>query len=131
MKTEKFSSAFWCIYTPEAKVMLLGNVFSLGKKERANFHFGISHAFEIGKSSNSDLILMAGAKAPISQVTSLIVELLNTAELIEEDFSGIFNIGFRFQRSRFSVDLAGIRPLDATGGDFLFLPFLKVTIMLN
>jgi hypothetical protein len=130
LQTERFSSAFWGSYTPEAKFALIGNVFSFGKKDRGNFHFSFTNAFEFGKSTHHDLIFMAGAKFPFTTVTSFLVEIYNSEALLDEDFNGLLNIGLRFHSNRFAIDVAGIRPLENTG-EFLFFPFLKVVIMLD
>lgn len=129
LKSDAINSAIWLTYTPKAKLMVIGNVLSIGREKGTNAHIGISNAFEFN-SSNSEIIFMGGAKHPVSRVTSFMVEIFNTESLVKNDFNGLLNIGLRFQSNRFAIDIAGMRPLENTG-ELLFIPFLKVVIMLN
>ena len=126
-KTKNFESAAWLSYTPDIKGISVGNVLSIAGKEKVSMHLGIS-AISGFDTNKWEYLYMVGGKLDVSEVTSIIVEYENSGTLIEEDFSGLMLIGFRFQGKRMAWDIAGFRPLSEDTGSLLFLPLLKATV---
>ena len=133
MKKSKFSSALWVNYLPKGNAGFAGNIFSFGNRFRTNFHLGAGFGFEFnnGDENASDLIYLMGAKFPFSNVTSFMVEYFNFSSIVDDDFDGVLNIGFRFKGSKLAFDISGLRPLVSDSGNFLFFPFLKMVVMIN
>ena len=126
-KKKNFESAAWLSYTPEIEGISIGNVVSIAGKEGVSLHLGIA-AISGFDTNKWEYLYMAGGKLEKSEVTSIMVEYENSGSLIEDDFSGLMLIGFRFQGKRIAWDIAGFRPISEDTGPLLFLPLLKATV---
>jgi hypothetical protein len=124
LKTDFVQAALWGSYTLKNGLYTIGSVFSLGDKDRANFHAGFGYA---GESNNNIFLILLGARFNLSPKISTILEYTNAKELLDQDFNGLFTFGIRFRGESSSWELAAIRPLASTGGEFLFLPLLKAS----
>jgi hypothetical protein len=122
-RSEYFQGALWGTYTLKNSLYTVGNVFSIGSMNKANFHVGFGYA---GEESGNIFLYLIGGKVQLSNRISGLVEYTNAKELLEQDFNGLISIGIRFRGESSAWELAGIRPLESTG-EFLFFPLLKAT----
>lgn len=127
--TPKVASAFWATYTPKIGGIMIGNVLSLGKRS-TSFHIGLSGVTETEEDSDWEFIYMLGLHSMVSDRISILAEYTNFSSFVEEDFNGLISLGVRFRAKKMAWELAGIRPLEATG-DLLFLPLLKATVLFD
>ena len=126
IKKENFESAAWFAYTPEIEGISIGNVVSISK-ENSSLHLGIS-TITASDAKEWEYLFMGGGKMDISERTAFIVEYGTSNSLIEDEFSGMMLLGFRFKGNRVAWDIAGVRPLSEDTGNLLFLPFIKATV---
>jgi hypothetical protein len=126
LRKEKIQAAVWGSFTPESSATIFGNVFSYDTGSRS-IHLGIGGYKNANDGSELELLYMAGINATLSRRVNLMLEYTNASSALENDFSGLMSIGLRFKGENISWDLGGIRPLDSTGGLFMF-PLFKATI---
>lgn len=124
-RTKEFQSAVWGSLTFKNQLYSIGNVFSYSKP-KTSFHIAFAFMGDLAEGGNSFLI-MGGINQKLSGKLSGIIEYTNAKELMEHKFNGIISIGIRFRGENTAWELAGIRPLEETSGNFLFFPFLKAT----
>lgn len=121
--SEKFSGAFWGSFTPKGSGLTLGGVASIGKRAQS-VHLAIGGLKDVDSGSEFELLYMAGLRMDISRKFTFLTEYTNLESGFENNFGGLFSIGFRFRGEYISWDIAGIRPLEDTG-DLLFIPLVK------
>jgi hypothetical protein len=134
LNNEAFKAALWATYTPKISVLTFGTVFSIGSTPEG-LHLGFSVANSLEREdSNADeweWIYMVGYRLDASKRISVIVEYTNTSSAIEGEFNGLLSLGVRFRGESIAWELAGLRPLENTGDDLLFLPLLKATFFID
>lgn len=123
---EKFAGALFGSYTFKEGFATFGNVFSIGNRN-ANVHFGIGGIIP-KTGAEPEALYMIGAKAHTSKNFALLGEYTNMQEGFDNDFGGLFSIGARFVGETLAWDFGGIRPLNEDTGDFIFFPYVKVTV---
>jgi len=123
-------AAVWVTFTPKVSGLTIGSVFSFGKPSNG-FHLGLGTASSFEeRTAEWPLVIMAGYRVDISGTLSLLAEYTNAKAAIDEGFNGLLSIGLRFRGETISWELGGLRPLETTG-DFLFLPLLKATLLID
>lgn len=88
--------------------------------------FGVHAALGYWKGTESEegaFTLGAGAEVRLTANAKFIAEYYGPTE---EPEVGFMTLGFRLHGDKLSADIAGVRPLEAEGGDFLFFPLLVV-----
>ena len=72
--------------------------------------------------SSSHGLIMVGGDYQVSARVKLVAEFGNSTSALfeEDDFNGLMNVGFRFFGDSMSFTLTGFRPLEESGGLFLF-----------
>jgi hypothetical protein len=122
-KSQHFQGALWGSFTIKNSFYTIGNVFSVGLKDKTSFHAGFGYA---GESDNNLFLILVGTRISFSEKVSGLVEYTNAKELVDQDFNGLITFGIRFRTASTSWELAGIRPLESTG-ELLFIPLLKAS----
>ncbi len=126
LQTAVISSAVWYTHNFESGVGFVGNAITLGNY-RTNFTVNIGAVTDY---KNYEILLSAGGILGVTKHFKLLFEYMNSKTLIEDaDFNGLIGLGVRFQGSRLSFDVAGIRPFQEETGDFLAFPYVKVTYL--
>ena len=126
------ASSFWGSVMPKSKVVLAGNVVSIGEPRQA-LHLGMGVVDSWEEEDDSAVWLyLAGYNFPIGRRTDMIVEYSNfSLDFLDDDdldFNGLITLGFRFRSQSISWMFGGFRPLEDTGDEFLFFPYLKATL---
>lgn len=135
LKQGKLQSAAWTSYTPDAKILTLGNVFSYGNP-KGSIHCAGALVYTLKESHGSALAALGGIKN-FSTRTAGIAELIffaendidNASEVVNTNYVNTLVLGIRFKGNRMSWDLGAIRPLNEDMGDLIALPYLKATFM--
>ncbi len=126
-----FASAAWATYIFEAQTIILGNAFSLGTME-SNFTVNVAWLKQFGKDGEGLLFSIGGALG-ISTSAKLLGEVIFSSESFQgSKFESALLLGIRFYGERFSLDLAGIRPVGTTSNgsdaeDLIAVPYLKAS----
>ncbi len=121
-----FSSAIWYSHNFKNGIGTVGNAFTFGNY-RTNVTINIG-AFT--NYSDYEILITAGGILGLTRHVKLLAEYMNTKSLLEEeDFSGLIGFGLRFQGTRVSFDVAGVRPFREDIGNLIALPYLKATIL--
>lgn len=135
LKKGKLQSAAWTSYTPDVKILTLGNVCSYGNP-RGSIHCAGAFVSTFKEKQGSALAALGGIKN-FSTRTAGIAELIfiaqndinNASEMVNTNYINTLVLGIRFKGNRMSWDLGAIRPLNEDMGDLIALPYLKATFM--
>jgi hypothetical protein len=132
LKSEKFQSAVWGTYTPDAGGLSIGNVVSFGQGG-SSFHLGLSGWTGVDDESDHwELLYMIGGRIDISRKTCLLLEYTNANSAAKNGFEGIISLGFRFIGESVAWEIGGFRPLQGTGdADIFLIPLLKATVLFD
>jgi len=131
---EKFKGAIWAAYIIHPNALILGNVFSIGKKA-SSFHIGLGTFSALNPDGSSALMGMLGYRIDVSKKHSLFAELIHTSSALdlseEEDLTGYMCFGLRFRGDTISWEIGGFRPYASDTSELLFFPIIKATVMLK
>lgn len=112
-------------YTPDSRILMVGNVVSLGQPS-ASLHFGLAYGWAEEEHADSPIFYL-GARKDLSPKVALLAEYGNSFTALNDELKGIASLCFRFVGDTISWDLGGIRPVGVDMGDLLFFPVLKAT----
>ncbi len=124
--TPVVSSAVWYSHNFESGVGVVGNAVTFGNyRSNVTINVGAITDYE-----NYEILFSAGGVLGVSKSFKLLFEYMNTKSLLEDaDFNGLIGLGFRFQGTQLSFDIAGIRPFLEETGSFIAFPYVKVTYL--
>jgi len=95
LRAEKIELATWLAFTQQIDGFSIGNVMSI-KGKKASFHLGLSGLTAI-EADEWEYLFMLGSKFDLTENTALIVEYETTNSALENDYSGLISLGFRFK----------------------------------
>lgn len=125
-----FSGAAFGTASLEQGGYMIGNVFSIGGIDR-NFNIGLAYNSEYEGPGYSRFIYMLGSKFDISQTVSLLAEFESSNDKFNFDLTGgIVSLGVRFRDDNITWEIAGFRVINASSESMIFLPFVKVSMIL-
>jgi len=136
--SEQTSCALWTAIIPKSKVFNLGNVVSLGKKNKS-IHIAASAVYFANEDATFDsaenfknrkwsFTYTMGYRRDMSEKTSLLVEY-SYISASEED-ADILCVGPRFRTKKIAWDIAAARPIFSNDDPSLIVfPILKATIV--
>jgi len=130
---KKFKGALWAAYIINPNALLLGNVFSIGKKA-SSFHAGFGIFSALNPGGSSIFLGMLGYRIDVSEKHSLFAEFIHASSMIdvsEQGFTGNISFGLRFRGDNISWEIGGIRPMISDSSELLFIPIVKATVMLK
>lgn len=117
------------LYVDDEAFVTVGGVAGIGNRERS-LNLAVNRSE--GSGEDSGLWFMLAADARLTNRSKFIIEYGNSTEAIgdddEDDFNGLINVGIRWFGERMSFTLSGIRPLEATGGDFFLFPLAMFSV---
>ncbi|MBC8385024.1 MAG: hypothetical protein H8E57_05860 [Candidatus Cloacimonetes bacterium] len=122
-KSGNVNLALWGTYTPRISGATLGNVLSFGKPDKS-IHLGLSFFGDVSKDLDPEFVYMVGAR-----YKKLIIEYTNVKTWADNDFDGIFTIGFRFGGDNICFEIGGFRPVQDLDINIFLLPLLKGTVL--
>ena len=144
--SENTGCAFWSAYIPKSRVLNLGNVLSLGKKNKS-FHFAVSVThffkdFDIIDSADTSTVYSdtktvkkwaytctAGYRKDLSEKISLIAEYSYVFAPEEGEDADFLAVGPRFRTKKIDWDIAAARPIIHDAPGLIVFPVLKATII--
>ncbi|MDY0152399.1 MAG: hypothetical protein RBS43_09025 [Candidatus Cloacimonas sp.] len=112
-------------FTPDNRMLIVGNVVSLGKPS-TSLHLGLAYGSEEGNAFDAPIFYL-GARKDFSHKVALLIEYGNSTTPINGAVKGIASMCFRFIGDTISWDLGGVRPVGIDMGNLNFFPVLKAT----
>jgi len=128
----QFKSTLWTTFIVKPSILVLGNVFSIGKKQ-TSLHAGFGSIFDPNSNGVNVFLGMLGIRLDASKSISLFGEFIHTSSGVSVSdgaFDGYLSFGIRFRGDKLSWEIGGIRPLSVNTSELLFFPIIKATIML-
>lgn len=131
-----FDAAAWTSYTPDADLMTIGSVLSLGQNNRS-VHLAAAGYLDF-KEEIQRVIFALGGITPLTSRTMLMGEVIAYPETeyvweTDEDVVDHYGlgaiVGLRFKGSKISWDLGGMRLLSEDMGEVIAIPFIKATFL--
>ncbi|HNX37689.1 MAG TPA: hypothetical protein PL124_02065 [Candidatus Cloacimonadota bacterium] len=134
--TERLATALWTSYSPDPKLLTVGNIFS-GGNGRTSAHLGIGALVSMDEGVTATAIgagIIHGLTPRVSGMLELDTTFINNdTELFDSEDSVradcFLLAGVRLKGEKVSWDFGAMRQLTEDWGDLIALPFIKATVL--